>query len=209
MRFLFLLLFTASAHAQIIKLQPVYVLTAGKSTMNAASYYHMLDDSVTTFRGVGILIKRLGVKVIEDPCPQYSSLDTQTSKLYCLGIVGRKLGLIKNRQITHFTLPLAFDGSGNRYIAGLARKTCGLKYGRFAYLYSYSMANAGDVSQSGQARYNHSLTAMIHENAHALGAEHDDSNPNLMHSAANQFTDKYWPLGFNALAIEQMRRCIK
>ena len=211
MRLLILLLLLATpAFAQSrIDLKPIFVRNGEATIASAQSYYSMLEATRIEYAKIGIFIRVLKLKLIDDPCPQYNTFALQTQKLLCLGAVARRLKLLRNGQITHFTLPVMLEASGQKLLGGLARTTCARRYGRLAYLYSYSIANAAEISQSGESRYRHSEIAMKHEIGHVLGAEHDDYSPNIMHSAANIFVKDHWPLKFNQPAIDQIKRCLK
>lgn len=191
-----------------VNFQPVYVERKGSSYLDKTSYPKLLSEGKRLFSNAGVYLNILTPVVIQDPCPQHSGYDRQSEKLHCLGAFGKKSGLIKNRQITHFTLPLMPYRYGE-FLGGLARKTCGLKYGRFGYLFSYSIANAANYNRNGESRFLYSLVAFAHENGHVLGAEHDNYSPNLMHYAANIFTNTNWPLGWNRPAIQQISDCLR
>lgn len=194
---------------QRIDLKPVFVRNGEATIASAQSYYSMLSETKAEFARIGVYINILPLKLIDDPCPQYNTFALQTQKLLCLGSVARRLKLLRNGQITHFTLPVMLEATGQKLLGGLARTTCARRYGRLSYLYSYSIANAAEISQSGESRYRHSEVAMKHEIGHVLGAEHDDYSPNIMHSAANIFVKDHWPLKFNQPAIDQIKRCLK
>lgn len=114
-------------------------------------------------------------------------------------------GYIANRTITHILAP-PFIVNGRRFIGGVAlQNSC--RTGGFSY------SNATPVNSSGVNRIPHSINAAMHEILHALGAEHNQSKPNVMHENASAELDKLIESGearqlpILPETLKQLKRC--
>ena len=93
---------------------------------------------------------------------------------------------------------------GTRWMLGFARSVC-----VFGRTHPYAFATVQSVNAFGADRVRHSAVVVTHELAHLMGASHDDSNANIMHSVALTFVDSNPGLGFNSKAISEMRSCLR
>lgn len=99
----------------------------------------------------------------------------------------------------HVVLP-PIKHEGALYLAGYSYMGCTGK--------RVSISNATMFNAVGRPRYKHSVIAMAHELGHLFGADHDDSKPNIMHSAAMQYVDSTqgW-LQFTNKTLGEMSQC--
>lgn len=112
---------------------------------------------------------------------------------------------IANRSIAHILAP-PFIVNGKRFIGGVAlQNSC--RTGGFSY------SNATPVNSSGVNRIPHSINEAMHEILHALGAEHDQSKPNVMDENASLALDKLIIAGearqlpILPETLKQLKRC--
>jgi hypothetical protein len=110
------------------------------------------------------------------------------------------LGWFRNVQVVHVAMGPLSIGEG-KYVSGLSL-TCG----------NFGVSFLASENQLGEDRYPASVCAMTHEVGHNLGAQHDDSDINLMNSNALPYADinlenGTCALDINPKAAKQMRRC--
>lgn len=87
-----------------------------------------------------------------------------------------------------------------RYMEGLS-DVC-FKKGKYLSLSTGELYN-----QDHAWRYFHTIIAAVHEIGHALGALHDDSYPNIMHSNVLPYVDSY-PLSFSDKSKQEINQCL-
>jgi len=137
------------------------------------------------FSELGLVLRVRFGSIGSNPCANLHSIFTPSSELHCFD----KLGIDRPRTITFFMTPPYVTveeayGPQTAWIAGLAF-LCG----------NVAMGNAVEYRLrngiTGPSLLNHDATILAHETSHTLCAKHIDKAENLMHPAANEFTDKY------------------
>ncbi len=96
-------------------------------------------------------------------------------------------------------LPPLVDPLGNRYMAGLAQLCKPLN--------GLAVVNAQEVRSNGSDGIYPSTVIATHELGHLVGAEHLDTEFNVMHSQA-AFYSSTQKLGIAQKSINQMKRCL-
>lgn len=118
----------------------------------------------------------------------------RANRWYCLaGLARRRLS--KRQRAIHFLVPPVVV-NGVKWMSGVSSMKCNSAI-------SYSVIE--NFNSKGEARYLHSLSAMVHELGHGLGAEHIDT-PTVMNSNVLGLV-KDELLDFDPVSIQEMGRC--
>lgn len=186
-----------------------------KIMMSIARQKRMARQLVQRARGRRIPLKLGKIIVISDIIPEIrpsgdlNIIFNEFSSYYHYSL---DKGFVKPNQVFHvMTPPHIIDG--HRYLGGVALQ-CSVKKGGFSY------SNAVEWNTYGFTRYAHSLNAALHEILHTVGADHDNSNHNVMHEDASRKVEDYIEQGryplypddarlpINLLAYKQVRGCL-
>lgn len=166
---------------RIIHVGGLYAVTPEQVTeiYKRASYY---------FTQLNIKFRVKIIPIDYNPCIYKHSLGTRIDELNCF----RSLTTTRRRSLTYWLTPpfitvdrpVSEGGTQTGWIGGIAL-LCG----------NVATGNAIEAQLlngvRGGSRIDHSAAILSHEILHNLCATHYDFEPNLMHSAANQYTEQY------------------
>jgi len=118
----------------------------------------------------------------------------RANRWYCLAGIARKR--FSRQGLVHFLVPPVIQ-NGTKWMTGVSSMKC-------ASSVSYSVIER--TNSKGEDRYLHSLSAMVHEIGHGIGADHIAS-PTVMNSGVlGLVKDKL--LDFDEVSIQEIRgRC--
>lgn len=142
---------------------------------------------------------------IDDQWPTYNNFDLAQSRYYnTLHWLEVQPGHNQHRIRHHIIFPPMTQSGYTGWIAGLTRKIC---MDRDSSRYSSSNAIAFNLI-SGESRIGKSAIALAHEIGHMMGAQHDNTDNNIMNKDALSFYHVGDPLPhWNAKALQEMRNC--
>jgi hypothetical protein len=115
----------------------------------------------------------------------------RANRWYCLAGIARKR--FSRQGLVHFLVPPVVQ-NGTKWMTGVSSMKC-------AGSVSYSVIER--TNSKGEDRYLHSLSAMVHEVGHGLGADHIDS-PTVMNSGVLGLV-KDRLLDFDKKSIQEIR----
>lgn len=183
----------------LLPIQPVklnIVAVSGKNGISRDMAVKLRSRIKSYYRRYGIVVKFGFFIVRRDPFPYFRE---ECNNVFCIeqeySAYWHKFGYLrKDGEVLHVIAP-PVKVDGHLYIGGMA-SNCG----------GFSYSNAETYNSNGEYRFIHSVNAAIHEIGHALGADHDDSGVNVMHSNASAYVKKS-PLPMNKAAISEILGC--
>lgn len=152
--------------------------------------------------GVHFTVKRL--RTVANAYPRFDRLDLTSEKFIRLYRLSARRGWLRPRRwITSWIVPGAMGTDNLLYSYGWANGIC--KLGRLPMTMSTGVRRQLD----GGDRLNYGRTALNHELGHIVGAEHDQSNCNIMKSDGLTCLRNIPTLHFNYLAQYQINQCVR
>lgn len=169
------------ATAQELQIVPIHGLRALddeqiKDVYSRASYY---------FKEVGLTFRVKYLPREFNECLSYNTLQTYALGIKCWKNNAYKRGWWRRKLVTYYLEPpmVELDQSYHEiktWIAGISY-ICG----------KVAAGNAVEYSSDGKLRLDQSAVIMAHELMHIFCAPHIESQPNLMHPSANDYTDQF------------------
>lgn len=195
MRLLFLLLFPfcAFAEAELNKYFPrtlQIISVDGFLALNDDEVKEVYKIATKYFRRLGFGFRLKYARLDNSPCEAFNILPRRLDELECY----RNQAIVngyhrRKRLITYYMVPpyiTAVELRKTAWLAGYAYAVCSnVAVGSATRQRLYN----GDLLP--ESRMHHSAVVLAHEVAHLLCANHVEWRPNLMHPAANQYTDFY------------------
>lgn len=148
---------------------------------------------------VVMILSHTGIKVdvkryfYQHPCLELNTLANRYRMLFALKDFAKKVRLPKARCHHFFALKEKFVGGGS---ATYGQSELGTHRPKVCF------------SSTDKSPYVTAIAA-VHEIAHALNAEHDDSGPNIMSTASVNYAFRGEPLSFNPPAIKAIKECLR
>jgi len=174
------------------------LLVTGPYSLDVGQARIVIDKSKAHFAEAGINLKVNRIIKRRDSRANLETISESEHKFDLYRSFVRR-AKINSRSRVHVLLPPMLESGGVRYIGGWGESGCNSR--------GVSSSNGQAVRSNGLDGLEPSSIALSHEVAHTANAEHNDKTPNIMHSAALQFTGQ--PIGFLASTIYRMRRCLK
>jgi len=189
----------------LLPIEPIRLNVVGELGANGLSnLYHarMMRGAKAYLRTYGIRIKLGKLYKRMDPYPFYRSecnnLDCFEAEFSAKYYEYNELR--RDGELLHVIAPPVMV-DGHLYFAGMSLQ-CSIAN------VAYSYSNAEKFNSAGDKRYRHSLNAMVQEILHTLGAQYDQSGPNIMHEAASKYvTGRLLPM--NQKAKGEVLRCMR
>jgi hypothetical protein len=155
----------------------------------------LMADTLSRFKKAKRPIRFYKVTEIEDVAPTLRALSHQYGRYNAYKQLAKKKKWYKKGVTVHFLTTPMIEGS-TEYMGGLA-SFCTVHRGQ-----AISVSHGNESNQLGESRLLHSSIAMAHEIAHTMCSTHDDSDANIMHSAAMAMV--FQGMKFNSLARWEM-----
>lgn len=133
-------------------------------------------------------------------------VDQDEELLTRYGAFARRHDFLRKHRLVHFVSgPLFASTSDGVFTTGRSRSTCNIRQQQYAF----SFSSAVYENSRGEPRSKHALVAMLHEVAHYLGAEHDNSEPvTLMHAAPLNHVDLIGVPELSQKSLTEIYECI-
>lgn len=174
------------------------LLVTGPYSLDVGQARIVIDKSKAHFAEAGINLKVNRIIKRRDSRANLETISESEHKFDLYRSFVRR-AKINSRSRVHVLLPPMLESGGVRYIGGWGESGCNSR--------GVSSSNGQAVRSNGLDGLEPSSIALSHEVAHTANAEHNDKTPNIMHSAALQFTGQ--PIGFLQSTIYRMRRCLR
>lgn len=178
------------------------LLVTGPHSVSTGELRQIFEKSTKHYAEAGIKLKVKRIYKIRDRYANLETISESERKFYLYRSFVRRVGYGGNGRI-HAVLPPMLELNGYRYLGGFAEGSCN---GRFSLSNAQRIRLSPDPTVSGTESLTMSGIAFSHELAHTLNAEHNDKTPNIMHSAALQFSGQ--KIGFLQSTIYRMKRCL-
>lgn len=202
-KLIFLLLFPFSAQAlPLVNVHMVMVGGAGDIEADIPTLFAATKESL---KPLPVRLKLRRSTYVSDSAPGLSTLAQTRARFDYWKNEAIKRRWFRGSDIVHVALPPIIDPLG--IFVGELALTCG----------RFSVSFLTNNNHKGESRYEHSLCGISHGLSHNLGAAHDDSNGNLMHSDALRFVSPdaasepaiHGPckLPINGKAIREVKAC--
>lgn len=202
-KLLLLLLLPFSVQAQTIPVS--LVVATGPHSVTCQQGRQMFREAQSLFKPLGINLSLRWFKCIPNPRRRPDKITgygvDDTHWYWDEGYFIKRRD--KGPNVIHYAIipPVYYESS--YWMAGQSYWGC---FGR-----KVGMSHAMITNALGEPRWKHSVTAIAHELAHSIGADHDNSKPvTLMHEAPLPYvTNTLGYLGWSELSKQQLLTCVK
>jgi hypothetical protein len=202
MRYLLLLLFPAIAHAQTIRVS--LVVATGKHSVTCEQGRYMFREVQNLYKPLGVNLSLRWFRCLPNPRrrrDRITGYGVDNTHWYWDEdyFIGRRY---KGGKVIHHAIipPVWYDNA--YWMAGQSYQGC---WGR-----KISISHAMITNALGEPRLKHSITAMAHEMAHSLNADHDNTKPvTIMHEAPLPYVaNTLGYLAWSELSKSQVKECV-
>lgn len=188
--FLATLLLSPLAHSQPKQSIPLDLVIVSRPDITTQQQIDLFLQGVNRLKEVGVTIAIRRIREVPDYLQRNQYADYVNRLFDWEKFLRRKKWTSKYRQVHMLLPPVVYNGVS--YQGGVAGAVCVTKRNTDRK-FSYSIMRLTDSSGT-QSRTQHSVIATAHELLHTVGANHHDSPPNIMHSAAMMFAYQYLPI---------------
>ena len=185
-----------------------FLLVTGPGNFSSGETLAAIAQSKAQFAEAGINLKVNRIIKIRDRYESLQSRQESNRKFWLYRDFIRRAGY-GNKGRVHAILPPMYERTGIYWIAGRGEEGCNFN--------GFSSSNGWGLGPINGAGGRAAITAITHEIAHTLGAEHIDSCgiaypmggcPNIMHSNALAYA-MVQKVSFLQRSIRTMKECLK